>query len=436
MRPARLALLCLALLYPLSLHAQNDCSLLKSTGAYAPLGTFRPFPASSPFNTAIASSPVDPLLTAAFVKEYGAAHARPNVAMPYNVVDSSTKAVTVVFAPGSFPDESDIVPMPIDAATRIENNPPEGVKLDPGQDHHAFVLDRSSCWLYEAYQVFRNAGTVTILASTAIWDMQNGTTRPYGMTSTDAAGLPIFPLLLTVEDVASGHVTHPLRMTFNHARQGANGSFYFPPATHGAGDCCWGDSAIMGMRLRLRADFDISPFTPAAQTVLRGMREYGIYVADLGMTGLYQTTDDPRWSRYNLGGIDRVPLSAFEVIKSAPLLAARGDTAKGEIYSPILPAPATDTGGMNTRTVQGHLAGKEPKIKSVAVNPATGMLSCSVPEDATVYLEEVGPARGCSLIIPPTFSGQHLHLVAQNSYGRARVSLKVPAIAGAPQPHP
>ena len=89
---------------------------------------------------------------------------------------------------------------------------------------------------------------------------------------------------------------------------------------------------------------------------------------------------------------------------------------------------------MNTRTVQGHLGGKEPHIKSAAVNAATGMLSCSVPEDATVYVEEVGPARGCSLVIPPSFSGQHLHLVAQNSFGRARVSLKVPQIASAARP--
>ena len=46
--------------------------------------------------------------------------------------------------------------------------------------------------------------------------MKNNQHRPWGWTSADAAGLPIFPGLLRYDEVAAGAVNHAIRFTMQH----------------------------------------------------------------------------------------------------------------------------------------------------------------------------------------------------------------------------
>jgi hypothetical protein len=80
--------------------------------------------------------------------------------------------------------------------------------------------------------------------------------RPYTWTSADAAGLPIFPGLARYDEVASGAINHALRFTVPSTRQA-----FTPPASHWASSITSPNAPPMGMRLRLKASFDISRFS-------------------------------------------------------------------------------------------------------------------------------------------------------------------------------
>jgi hypothetical protein len=71
----------------------------------------------------------------------------------------------------------------------------------------------------------------------------------------------------------------------------------------------------MGMRVRLRADYDISTFPPAAQVILRALKTYGMFLADNGAGWFITGAPDPRWNDAELGALKRVPSSAFEVVR-------------------------------------------------------------------------------------------------------------------------
>ena len=74
------------------------------------------------------------------------------------------------------------------------------------------------------------------------------------------------------------------------ARVARHGSPHTPryvyPARHFASQLT--DAALprMGERLRLRRDFDVSTFPPHARAILRGLQQYGMFVADNGANWL------------------------------------------------------------------------------------------------------------------------------------------------------
>jgi len=70
--------------------------------------------------------------------------------------------------------------------------------------------------------------------------------RPDGFTSADAAGLPIVPGLVGYDEVASGEITHALRMTMQHTYNS-----YIWPGRHSAG-LSGQQQPPMGARIRLR----------------------------------------------------------------------------------------------------------------------------------------------------------------------------------------
>ena len=75
----------------------------------------------------------------------------------------------------------------------------------------------------------------------------------------------------------------------------------------------------MGARLRLRADFDLSPFQGDALVILTALKRYGLIVADNGSPWFISGGTDSRWNDDDLAQLKKVPGTAFEFVDSGPL---------------------------------------------------------------------------------------------------------------------
>ena len=226
------------------------------------LNGYVPFPASSAWNTNIASAAVDPnsatiisALTGSNLHPDFSTPADGNYGIPYVVVDSnSTPGVNVDM--NGYPDESDITLYPIPATAPIEGYP---ANCSTNGDNHVLVLDKTKCWLYETWATELCNGAWSA-SNGAIWDLTTSERRPYGWTSSDAAGLPVFPGLVRYDEVAAGAINHAIRVTVDNTKSDSNGGYFVAPATHAAGNSA-STSNIMGMRLRLKASFNISSYS-------------------------------------------------------------------------------------------------------------------------------------------------------------------------------
>jgi hypothetical protein len=130
-------------------------------------------------------------------------------------------------------------------------------------------------------------------------------------TSADAAGLPIFPGLVRYDEVVErGVVEHALRFTCPRTRRA-----YVPPARHWASSDTSSALPPMGMRVRLRADFDTTGFPREARVILRAMMRYGMLLADNGSGWFVSGAPDARWNDTHLAELSRVPSTAFDVVQ-------------------------------------------------------------------------------------------------------------------------
>jgi hypothetical protein len=77
----------------------------------------------------------------------------------------------------------------------------------------------------------------------------------------------------------------------------------------------------MGMRVRLKADFDISGFPEAARVILTAMKTYGLILADNGSDWYVSGAPDSRWDDDALGTLRRVHGGDFEVVRMEGLVA-------------------------------------------------------------------------------------------------------------------
>ena len=209
----------------------------------------------------------------------------------------------------SYPDESDPGPYPVPPDAPIE-----GGAASEG-DRHVLMLDEDNAVLYELFHSFPE-GDGWKAGSGAIFDLTSNDLRPAGWTSADAAGLPIVPGLARYEEVEAGEIRHALRFTCRRTQRG-----YIPPATHWASRSDDRDLPPMGLRLRLRADYDISGFSEPVQVILTALKRYGMIVADNGGDWFISGAPDPRWDDEDLQTLKRVPGSAFEAVETGPLVA-------------------------------------------------------------------------------------------------------------------
>ena len=285
-------------------------------GVNADLKGKRLLPDDSPWHRDISNDRVDPNSPRILARigdkplhaDFGTVYEGAPIGIPYVVVSGNQARVPVTFTEA--PEESDAGPYPVPPDAPIEGGP------NGKGDRHIIVLDRDAWTLYELFNAFPDDKGGWKAGSGAIWDLKRNQERPARWTSADAAGLPILPGLVRYDEVlGAGTLDHAIRFTLAKTRRA-----YIPPASHWASPHHDDDLPPMGMRMRLRADYDLSGFSPEARVILQALKTYGMILADNGSDNFISGAPDPRWNMDALRQLRRVTTKDFEVIEMKGLV--------------------------------------------------------------------------------------------------------------------
>ena len=206
------------------------------------LGGCKLFPDDAIFHRNLAGLPVDTSPAAALFPGYLSSRLR--VFFGNGAVGSTPDGIPFIRVPA----DQALVPVkttlyqhyfdqgPFPAYAPVENTSNSG-----DQDRHVLVLQMAGggkpCELWEMWQGAYKDGANGAWedSSNAYWpDLSSDAMLPQGTGSTDAAGLPVLPLLLNADEVIgtgtpsapNGAVRHPVRFTVNHML-----NYYVWPAT-------------------------------------------------------------------------------------------------------------------------------------------------------------------------------------------------------------
>lgn len=299
--------------------------------AVVPTTTCSVFPSDNIWNTDISQLPINTqsaTWVSSTLPSSGLTHpdfGGPPYGIPFNVVSSTHARSPFTFTysgesdypSGGYPSGSDLL---------IEN----------GSDAHLLTINRDTCKLYETFATVMATHTA---GSGAVFDLGSNVLRQAGWTSADAAGLPVFPGLLRVDEVHAGFIGHAIRFTVHNTND-----TYIWPARHHAGVA---DPSLppMGARFRLKAGFDISTFGAEAQVVLTAFKHYGLIVADNGSDWFFQGTEDAGWDDPLIADLKKIPVSQFEAVDESSLMANPDSAQAGRVPSAAAAPTATPRAG-------------------------------------------------------------------------------------------
>ena len=260
------------------------------------------FPPDNPWNQVITNWHVHPDSKRIVASVGNEKPLRYNPDMGFILVPPNQPRVEVKLT--GYPDESDKGPYPVPVGIPIEGWPADfqrnpklkHLTLDEvqrdtakfGGDRHAIVVDPINRMLYEFYTL-RKTDSGWQAAQASIFDLKSNKLRPAGWTSTDAAGLPIFPAVVRYDELKHGSVRHALRVTVVKTRRA-----FVAPATHYASPHTSKDLPRMGERFRLRHNFDVTGFSPEVRAILVALKRYGMFVADNGIDWAISVAPDER----------------------------------------------------------------------------------------------------------------------------------------------
>lgn len=281
-----------------------------------PYGPVAIFPPDNPWNQDISKLPRHPQ-SRDYIEsigaeknlygDFGTVYRGVPMGIPFCVVPGNQTKVPVAF---EYADESDAGPYPIPPDPPIEGGP----NAPHESDRHILMVDPQNKRLYELYNAIPS-GRGWRAGSGAVFDLTSNRLRPAGWTSADAAGLPVFPGLVRYDEVASGQVRHAFRFTCRRTQRG-----YIAPATHWASRSRDRSLPPMGLRMRLRADYDVSSFPRSAQVILTALKTYGMLLADNGSDWFISGAPDPRWNDEDLRTLRRVKGRDLEAVDTGPLV--------------------------------------------------------------------------------------------------------------------
>jgi serine/threonine-protein kinase len=298
------------------------------------------FPPGSPWTQDISHAPLSPsseksITWLASVGGWGFGRMQSDFSI--RVIQATPNSPVVPMRKGPvfyFPDSDIVASVPLPAGGGMEGQP--GYQCpSTEQDCHLIVVDRPHGKLYEADAATYTEGSLSV-ALLAVWDL-NRVYPPSGRgeqcTSADAGGLPIAPLLFNADEIAAGSINHAIRFILPNPRIRAH--VYAHPATHAGAPRGPENAPPMGARFRLKASFDMSKLTPAAQVVARAMQKYGMFLSDGGNITLTAQSDQDTTAKYatlGLGSHDLQPIKVtdFEIVDSGPLIHMSDDCVRNK----------------------------------------------------------------------------------------------------------
>jgi len=272
----------------------------------------------------------------------------PAIEVPYNQPDLSVS--TTLY-------QSYFTSGPIPAYAPVEGT---AYAVGAGGDGHVLVYleagGGNNPALYEMWQGIYENGPWTD-SSNALWpNVASNALTPQGNGTTDAAGLPLAPLLANADEVIgtgtpsapNGAVQHPIRFTIQNMLK-----YWVWPATQtaGVGSCtATGGSSIptesqisqssppascshsgpAGEIYRLKASVanpSCASTSPQAAIIITGFRNYGIILADNGSSGGLIGTPDARWNDNDLSCLKNLTLSDFEPVNVSSLIVSNDSGA-------------------------------------------------------------------------------------------------------------
>jgi len=272
----------------------------------AHLGVCPAFPADNVWNTPIETLGKDKR-SGDYVDSIGPLHpvhpdfgSNLDTGIPYSFIQPGTKRVKVTF---DYRDDSDLSNYPIPPDAPIEGG------ANATGDRHVLLVDQRRCLLYELYDAHAHPDGTWTAGSGIIMDLTDNALRADGKTSADAAGLPILPGLVRYDEVMSGEIDHALRFTIPHTQ-----NTYIWPARHKASKIADPRVAPMGVRFRLRPDFDISKYSKTNQVIMKALKKYGMFLADNGGAMFLSGVSDKRWDDSDLHKLGEMKAEDFDAV--------------------------------------------------------------------------------------------------------------------------
>jgi hypothetical protein len=285
------------------------------------------FPPTSTIYQNISGAPLDPNSTATINAVTaaggwgGSGDCQIDFSFTTLYADMSVPLQTFTQGPDWATPDCDTTPVPLPPGGNIEGS--SNYSCDVTNDDCHLVVYRGH-WLFEAYQATTSNGQSDggLQAGCVVaWDLthdywQYGT-NPYSRgdqcTSTDAAGMPIGPLLVKGSELAAGVVPHALRFILPNARM--QKGYYLHPGTHAGGPSGAAPLPIYASRWRLKSSFDMTSLpNAAAKAVAVALQNYGMFLDDGGNIPLtFDSTAAAYIGSHDLGTIQ---VSDFEVVAS------------------------------------------------------------------------------------------------------------------------
>ena len=354
------------------------------------------FLSDSVWNTPLSGLPVSPQ-SGQWLASSGAAGGRllhpdfgAGYGLPFNLVHSNHATTNFKF---DYAGESDPP-----GAGNPKGPYPYGpdLKVEGGSDAHLLTVDQDACRLYEVYAT--NGSGPGTAGSGAIYDLRSHALRPDGWTSADAAGLPILPGLVRLDEVQAGAIRHAIRFTVARTSRS-----HIWPARHDAGSS---DSSLppMGARFRLKSSFNASPYGAATRVVLTAMQTYGLILADNGSNWFFQGTDDPGWAapQYDamISQLKQVPASAFEAVDESSLMINPNSDQARQAPGTANPGPTqAPTHSAQTPVATAVPRGHTPTPTSPP--PASAVPAVSGPAPGGQAARQAASGAGCTPLWAP-----------------------------------
>jgi hypothetical protein len=293
--------------------------MFDTSDADAILSALEVFPPDNPWNLDVSNWPVHPNSKNMIATIGADKPLRCNMDMGFILIPPDQQKVDVKLT--EYARESDHGPFPMPDDTPVEGWPSGYLErpkvtltdvqrnaLQEKGDRHGLVVDPTNRMLYEFYQL-RKTDSGWQAAQASIFDLKTDALRPEGWTSTDAAGLPIFPAVVRYDELQRGTVEHAMRVTVVKTRRA-----YTYPARHIASTRTDDNLPRMGERIRLRTNFDVSGFSAEVQAILNGLKKYGMFVADNGLDWSISVAPDPRIKAFQ-AELRKINGSDFEVVE-------------------------------------------------------------------------------------------------------------------------